>query len=129
MKIVLALCLSIVVLALVGSVERLRGHYIVSTTGNAIRAGHIAPHDYKILFMKSVVEMRGERCDLAIDTLNQVIAIAPYFWDARNNLGICYAAMGAPNHAKAIWQEILKEWPWHKEASANLQEIDRQRSE
>src|SRR3990167_7732254 len=88
--------------------------------GDIVAATSLVPFNHRYLFAKSVRELSEKRCDKVIATLERALKLAPHFWNAKNNLGICYAATGRQKEAQRLFAEILKEWPHHEQAKKNL---------
>ena len=106
---------------------RLWANVIIAQNGNVVKAAHIVSFDRTIVFLSSVAAMKKRDCREVIIQLSGLLKLYPHYWDSANNLAICYATIGKTKEAKALWEEILLEWPWHEASKKNLAEINKKR--
>ena len=88
--------------------------------GDLIFATYAAPFHYNYLFLRSVSEFNKGNCSFAIPTLKSVLHYAPNYWNAMNNLALCYVAIKDLDGAERLWKKLLAQWPYHEKARINL---------
>ena len=72
-----------------------------------------------------ILYLRTQRRDEAVATFEQCIRVAPAFDQSYLNLSRVYALEGAPEKARAVLLELLKQRPDHAQAQKQLQELQR----
>jgi tetratricopeptide (TPR) repeat protein len=72
-----------------------------------------------------VLYLRTSRPDEAVASFEQCIRVAPAFDQAYLNLARVYAIEDAPDKARAVLTELLKQHPGHPQAQALLQQLAR----
>lgn len=125
--IAVTICALMATVLLAGSlvaIERVHAYWVLSRSNDIDRAAAIAPFDTRLLFIRSLKELYWKKdCAKVIETLERALELQPHYWDAMNNLAICYAIEGGLNDAKKKWEQILEEWPFYERAEGNLREM------
>ena len=72
-----------------------------------------------------ILYLRTERREQAVASFEQCIRVAPAFDQSYLNLARVYALEGAPDKARAVLLDLLKQHPDHPQAQKMLQELPR----
>ena len=72
-----------------------------------------------------VLYLRTQRRDEAVRTFEECIRIAPTFDQSYLNLARVYALEGAPDKARTVLLELLKQHPGHVQAEKMIEELSR----
>ena len=119
-----SLCL-ILLVAFGFSLRSIGADMVLMWKGNLSVAYQLAPFRPDLGFLSSLAYMQAVDCnDKAIETTRSLLKNYPYYFDAINNLAICYAQTQRTETARLYWQEILRYWPYHASARENLGKLN-----
>jgi len=89
------------------------------------RALKLRPDYPEALNNLGVLYLRTQRRDQAVASFEQCIRVAPAFDQSYLNLARVYALEGAPDKARAVLLELLKQHPEHAQAKQMLEELQK----
>jgi tetratricopeptide (TPR) repeat protein len=83
------------------------------------------PLEVQFAYRQAVELSRLGNYEVALQRLKQVVAAAPHFANAFNEMGTCLTHMGRDREALSKFEKALKEDPFNQEASHNRSMIRR----
>lgn len=88
--------------------------------GRNVLAVQIEPWDWHHHFRLSLDYMREQKVNESLRSLQAAYRLAPYHWPILNNIALIYAINGDLDRAEALWEELVKVFPYTQSVRVNL---------